>query len=138
MAGPRVFTVEEANSLLPQVEQILRRLDDLRDKLRNLKVRLNALELIWGEAVHEKGNADHREYLDVLRDMKEVSDRFNTEAAGIVELGAVVKSVEPALIDFYGVHAGHLVFLCWQRGEDGIAHWHHVDEGFDGRNPLEG
>lgn len=137
MPGPRVFTVEEANQLLPGVERIFQELDRLKDHLKNTKIRVNALELIWGESLRNADCADNREYLGLMDEMNRTSGLFNVEAAKITALGGVLKGVEPGLIDFYGLREGHLVFLCWQRGEESITHWHHVDTGFSGRQRLD-
>jgi hypothetical protein len=53
-------------------------------------------------------------------------------------LGCLVKDVEQGLVDFYSMLDGEAVFLCWQFGEPGVTHWHPVDEGFAGRQPIEG
>jgi len=29
------------------------------------------------------------------------------------------------------------VFLCWRLGEDRISHWHEIDTGFSGRQPID-
>jgi len=137
MVGPRVFTAAEASAHIPELESIFERLDRLKERLKNAKIRLNALELIWGEGVHESGNTDHHEYRDLMTDLKETTERFNQVIEGVTALGGVVKGVEPGLVDFYGVHDGHLVFLCWKRGEDQIQHWHHVDSGYAERVPLD-
>jgi hypothetical protein len=41
------------------------------------------------------------------------------------------------LIDFPALYQGREVLLCWKLGEDRIAFWHGVDEGFRGRKPID-
>jgi hypothetical protein len=137
MVGPRVFTAAEAAANIPALEKTFTQLDRLKERLKNAKIRVNALELIWGESLQEPTNADYHEYTDLMKDLKETTERFNAIVEGISELGGVVKGVEPGLVDFYGVHDGHLVFLCWKRGETEIRHWHHVDAGYADRQPFE-
>ena len=48
----------------------------------------------------------------------------------------LVKDLDTGLVDFPALHEGEEVLLCWQLGEDEVAHWHGVDEGFAGRKPL--
>jgi hypothetical protein len=32
---------------------------------------------------------------------------------------------------------GQEVFLCWELGEDEVGHWHELDSGYRGRQPLD-
>ena len=61
---------------------------------------------------------------------------LNDKLQSIVELGALPKGVEPALVDFPAVVEGREGYLCWRLGEKRITHWHGIDEGFSGRKPL--
>ena len=54
----------------------------------------------------------------------------------ITSHGAQVKDLDSGLIDFPAFHHGETVLLCWQLGEDEIAWWHRVDDGFAGRRRL--
>ena len=134
--GPRVFEVAEVDRLLPELESIFAELDRLREELRALKLRVNALELIWGEAVRDPKNPDHGELSQHLAEMRQAKERFEATGGRVAALGGQVKSVDPALVDFLGVRDGQLVNWCWTRAETRIAHWHHVDEGFANRRPL--
>ena len=40
------------------------------------------------------------------------------------------------LIDFPALRRGETVLLCWQLGEDEVAFWHGLEDGFAGRQPL--
>jgi hypothetical protein len=51
-------------------------------------------------------------------------------------LGAIVKDLDEGLVDFPALHAGDEVLLCWKVGEDSVAFWHGLEEGFAGRKPL--
>ena len=63
-------------------------------------------------------------------------DEVEKLTQGIAKLSGQVKSVDPPLVDFYGVRDGHLVLWCWTRGEERIEHWHHVDTGFASRQHV--
>ncbi len=136
MAGPRVFEIPEVERLIPAIEQVFSALDPLRNRMRSLKLRINALEMIWGEAVHQSENPDHPELQHHLREMAELQGEFERTTQRIGALGGEIKGIDPALVDFYGVRDGHLVFWCWTRGETRIDHWHHMDEGFARRQPV--
>lgn len=136
MVGPRIFEIEEVNRLIPDLEAVFGRLGELREKLRRLNLRINTLELIWGEAVHREDNPDHGEYQHHLADMKAVQEDFEGVTRRVTEMGGQVKALDPPLVDFFGVRDGRLVLWCWTRDEREVTHWHHVDEGFAGRRPV--
>jgi hypothetical protein len=52
------------------------------------------------------------------------------------EMGVELKDSRTGLVDFLSYRDGELVELCWQLGEDRVAHWHHIGEGFRGRKPV--
>jgi hypothetical protein len=134
--GPRVFTPREVDLLIPRLEALLGELDLLRGRIRDQKLRIDALEMIWGSAVQKEDNPDHREYQHHLTDMRSLQEEFEKRTHAISELGGQLKGFDPPLIDFLGVRDGHLVLLCWTKGEKKVAHWHEVDEGFAGRQPI--
>jgi len=136
MPGPRVFTVEEVDALIPKLEALFGRMDTIRKNLKVLSIRVNALELIWGAKVHEKENPDHGELQQHLAEMKAAEEQAEALTKRVARLGGQAKSVDPPLVDFYGVREGRLVFWCWTRGEQRVEHWHHVDQGFANRQPV--
>jgi hypothetical protein len=73
----------------------------------------------------------------------ELDEQFQRESQAVTQaaerlerLGVLVKDLDTGLVDFPALHEGEEVLLCWQLGEDEVAHWHGVDEGFAGRKPL--
>jgi hypothetical protein len=134
--GPKIYTVESVDALIPDLEKRFQRLDEIRERLRRAKVKSDALEMIWGDQVHKKDNPDHQEYEHHLEALKELEEEFQKVSASFGEYGATVKGLEPGLLDFYGVRDGILVFLCWKRGETKCEYWHHVDAGFAGRQKV--
>ena len=137
MVGPRVFEVEEVDRLIPRLEGIFGELDAVREGLRRSKLRINALELIWGAKIQEEDNPDHGELVAHLEDLKRGQKEVEALTQRIAEFGGQVKGLDPALVDFFGVQDSILVVWCWTRGEERIDHWHHVDEGFAGRRTIE-
>jgi len=111
MAQPRLFTLEEANALVPTLHRLvgrqMLRQAEIEDRLRQLKT-----DLMERIAAYEEG-------------WQEVSS-----------LGAVVKDTRTGLIDFYGHLEGRTVWLCWRYGEEKIDFFHELDSGFSGRKPL--
>lgn len=63
--------------------------------------------------------------------------RFHEVVRLLHTCGVLIKDPKIGLLDFPARRAGRTVFLCWKVGEDRIDHWHEVDAGFAGRQPLD-
>jgi hypothetical protein len=134
--GPRVYTPREASGLISQLDRIFGDLDTVRERLRSIKAKTDLLEMIWGDEVRTETNPDHREYAHYLEEVDQAKKDFEAAGRKVQELEGVVKSIEQGLVDFYGVIEGRLVFLCWKRGETAIEYYHHLEDGFQGRQPI--
>jgi hypothetical protein len=124
----KLFTIEEANALLPAVRQILLRIKRSRQRLATLspQAKLAAENAEQGGG----GMMDGILYANLLIG-------FTTEMAELESLGVQLKDFERGLIDFPSLREGRVVLLCWQLGEgDELEWWHDVDAGFAGRTPL--
>jgi len=127
---PRLFTVEEANGLLPAVRPLI---ENILENLRRLKSK--SATLIRNEQL----DPEAPDLMTRLRQDEEIA-RLVGEIKGWVEEihshGCVCKGVEQGLIDFPCLLGAEVVFLCWQYGEPGVNHWHRIEDGFAGRRTL--
>lgn len=137
--GPKVYTPREVNSLIPRLLEIFAGIDQVRQKIRQIKKRLDVLEMIWGDEINKEGNTDRREYLHFQDELENAGKEYEDLGKKIAEMEGILKSVDHGIVDFYGIMEGRLVFLCWKRGEDRLTQYHHLDEGFECRKsiPLE-
>lgn len=135
----RAFTLQEAQDLLPVLEDVFRRIDRRREGLDAVRDRLQILDVLWGEKVHDPGNPDHGEFLEaratVLRLLGEIEGIVGEEIVGR-GLRFPVGGLEHGIVDFPTTWEGRWVFLCWQRGEPRVSVWHEEDGGFAGRRPV--
>lgn len=122
----KTFTLEEANQLIPRLNQILDELIEARDQLAREGVQLHSL---LQRAGGNGGNQHSNAYYLLL-------ERFNARLSELEALGCELKDLDQGLVDFPTYRDGKLVYLCWQRGEDRIRYWHTLDAGFAGRQPL--
>src|SRR6476661_248694 len=75
--------------------------------------------------------------LRVLRlRMQGVIDRMQAGVVRIDEMGITLREIETGLIDFPALASGRQICLCWRLGEDDVAWWHELDDGFAGRRAL--
>ena len=129
----RYFTPSEANELLAEVRPLAESLVEHRQGMRlaaERRARLTAR--IAGNG----GDLDPQEPGELDEQFQRESHAVTQAAERLERLGVVVKDLDTGLVDFPALHEGEEVLLCWQLGEDEVAHWHGVDEGFAGRKPL--
>ena len=131
----RIFSVEEANQLIPYLEEALGRLASLGREVAALRREVNVLEAIETSGASEK-NPDVRALRDRERAYATLLGRFRGELQDVARRGCIIRDLELGLVDFYTMARSQVVCLCWRRGEARIEHWHPIDEGFSGRRPL--
>lgn len=129
---PRLFTVDEADRLVPRLTQILR-------EMQEKKPRLDALREELGEIAETASGNGHviEDDLRAKRDVaQELVARLNDLVGELHDMGVELKGVEQGLVDFPAEREGRTVYLCWQLGEERVAWWHELDTGFAGRQRL--
>jgi hypothetical protein len=129
-----LFTPEEADRLLPELKPELERLARMKREFDRLERRLEVLSMVTAGASQD--NSDRREQ-EGLADRRERLGR--ALAAGVTAIqrrGPVVKDLEAGLVDFYALLGDRLVFLCWRMDEPKVGHWHTLEGGFTGRQPI--
>jgi hypothetical protein len=131
----RFFTEEEANAALEVVRPLVERLVDARKRLVHVAGRLEEVE---GRVSGNGGGLDPER----VRELQDRAAEAANDIAGLVseleEAGVQVKDLDQGLVDFPALHPerDETVLLCWRLGEDAVAYWHGVEEGFAGRKPL--
>jgi hypothetical protein len=124
----KLFTVEEANSLLPDVKPIVHQIQ--RAHRRLLKFRSAAKHASAGAEFGGGGTPAGARYAELLIEL-------SVGAGQLEELGIQLKDYNHGLIDFPSMRDGRVVLLCWKADEgDNIEWWHDVETGFAGRQPL--
>ncbi len=131
----KTFTLDEAQSLLPVLESLLKRAIEGKRSAQKVESDLNGLaQRIYfsgGMRVNTAGIAKQRaEMEDHLKQVRE-------SIAEIDAIGVQVKDLETGLLDFPCRVDDQVVLLCWRMGEPAIEHWHTVEAGFQGRQPVD-
>jgi hypothetical protein len=131
----RTFTVAEANSLLPLLDPLLRTAIASHQEVQ--------------EAQQEFQEINHRVFLaggtllNIARmiDLKARWERHGGELRRVVmeieETGVLVKDLLQGLLDFPCNAGEETILLCWQLGEPSVAFWHTLEDGFQGRKPID-
>lgn len=124
----KLFTVEEANSLLPDVRPIVRSIQ--RAHRRVTTMRSAAKQAAEGAESGGGGMLAGARYAELLMEL-------SAAASQLEALGIQLKDYNHGLIDFPSMRDGRVVLLCWKADEgDNIEWWHDVEAGFAGRQPL--
>ena len=126
----RLFSVDEANDLLPVIVPILVALRDLKEQLDAAKLGLDRLTPAM------RGNGHGTEALGLERRIANVIAQLAVGVEQITAKGVEIKDLNQGLIDFPSSRDGRVVYLCWRLGEERIAYWHELDAGFAGREPI--
>src|SRR5262245_37600152 len=122
----KLFTLDEAQRLIPRLRKLLARMISARERLLEMRDEIDAAR---ENAVLNGGSVVGQRYLQHMI-------RFSEAIQEIEMLGVHVKDLSTGLVDFPYQLDGRVVYLCWKPDEDEIGWWHETDSGFAGRQPL--
>lgn len=131
----RTFTLDEAQSLLPILESLLRTAIDGKKLIETVDNEFQELAhrvflsggLLLNIAQVARRKAEREKTIQAVKDA----------VAEIDATGVQVKDLDIGLLDFPCEVEGRIILLCWKLGETGITHWHTPSEGFAGRKPID-
>jgi hypothetical protein len=131
----RTFNLDEAHSLLPVLESLLRTAISGKKLMEEVEAEMQALT----HSIFLNGGT----HVDVVAVARRKAERAKAEQrakdalAEIDSIGVQVKDIDTGLLDFPCEVDGRVVLLCWKMGEGSITHWHSTEEGFAGRKPID-
>ena len=129
----RQFTLDEANALVPWLEETFQRLANMRREQTDAQSRLDELLAHRGS----NGSSSSNEAMQQAQGNVDRLARLMEEGfQDILAEGIIVRDVATGLVDFPSQREGREVFLCWIRGEEPIDFWHETNRGFAHRQPL--
>lgn len=130
----RTFTLDEAQSLLPVLESLLRTAIQAKNLMDEVDEEMQEL--------HHRIFLNGGMALDIVPLARRKAERTKAEQrakdalAEIDSIGVQVKDLGIGLLDFPCEVDGQIILLCWKLGEKSITHWHGTQEGFSGRKPI--
>lgn len=128
----KLYTVDEANAMLPLLRVILRDITTLAAELRDQNERLINLQQPDGL------DQAHREEVQQLEEeFERGQEKMREYVLELESLDVELKDYFTGLIDFRHLREGREVYLCWRLGEPEVAHWHELNTGFAGRKKIE-
>jgi len=123
----RLFTLAEAQSLLPQLRSLLSEVGEEWNHIRELNPEV--------QKARDKASFDG--YTKAGVDYVESVSHLMFLIHQIKDMGVLLKDADKGLCDFPYMRQGRVVYLCWQLGEDRIEYWHDIETGFASREPLD-
>lgn len=127
---PRLFTVEEANDLLPTLRPLVKRIFDGLGLLRRQSAEVIRDRRLAPESPDLMARLQENEGIArLIQEIKGLADEIQS-------FGCLCKGIEEGLIDFPCMLGDEIVFLCWRFGEQSVEYWHRAEDGFAGRRPL--
>jgi hypothetical protein len=132
---PRFFTLLQVEGLLPQVERLLRTIIQLKEEYETADAELSRIN----QRIALTGGMNlPRDQIQQIRARKDTSaNGVKAAVEEIQEIGCQLKDIETGLVDFPTLYRGKEVYLCWKLGESGIGFWHHIEDGYRGRHPID-
>ena len=129
----KLFTMEQANAMLPLVRAIVQ---DLSDLSRDVVERRERIWMIRDERNRESTDPYSEELIQIEEDLDKDSRRLQEYVDELQQLGVEAKNGPEGLVDFPAMIDGRVVYLCWKLGEPEVLFWHELNAGFEGRQAL--
>ncbi|MDB4637484.1 DUF2203 domain-containing protein [Planctomycetaceae bacterium] len=133
-APRQLFTVQEASQRLPLVTSIVNDIVDLYEDVMDRRERLDRLKEGRGDKPADNVYSEELEQSEesLEKDLQKLEEyRLELEA-----IGAELKDPQQGLVDFRSQLEDREIYLCWKLGEEEIAHWHELEDGFESRQAL--
>ncbi len=119
------YSLDEARALLPQIRKWLEHITSLRLQLAHCEQRLSGRV----ESGNDLGGEMVNRWIKTISELKTVLQEFESREI-------LIKDLERGLVDFPALREGREIFLCWEKDDADIEHWHDLDGGYSGREPL--
>ena len=129
----KLFTVDQANAMLPLVRAIVADLAQLSRDVVDRRERL--AHLMAGREV-ESGDPYSEELAQIEEELVKDTHRLRGFVEELQQLGVEPKGATEGLVDFPIEMDDRIVYLCWKLDEPEVLYWHELDAGFAGRQPL--
>lgn len=127
----KLFTLAEANRTLPLVKRVVA---DIMAAYPDWKDLVAQYELVAAQARPDWGES--AEQIALKSRIDDVATRINGFLQELEQVGCEFKGFDEGLVDFHGKLEEREILWCWKVGEQRIGHWHDLDAGFAGRQPI--
>ncbi len=128
-ARQSIYSMEQANALIPQVRAIVLQLAVEQRRLDAAHAEMHRqLDAHGPPATATHGGPQEAEVTQIRDGMRGLVDH-------LAQMGIELRDMELGLVDFPGVRDGDPIWLCWRLADPSVAFWHGTDEGYANRRP---
>ncbi len=140
---PQIFTVDQANAMLPLVRVIVRDWSALAREVSERHERLSDLSRGDKSAAdeqlekHDYATDYYTAELQQMRaDLATDTERLTEYVVELRKLGVEPGDAPLGIVDFPSLNDDRPIRLCWKYDEPTVQFWHDPTAGFAGRKPL--
>jgi len=134
--NPRVFSLEEANSLIPKLDSMTTDLMQKKVLMQKKHDQLLVFDLIEGEKIKDEDAPQYHDYWIKRSDLENLVVSFEKDILELNSMGCYLRDISNGVVDFFSIWKSELVYLSWTRGEIKIVYYHDVDAHFTDRKSL--
>ena len=129
----RVFTPQEANAALAELRPLVEAMVEAKRRLDGAQERRDEVaQQIAGNG----GGIPPAELATLEREVNEAASALAGAMGEVQAMDVLIKDLDTGLVDFPAKRDGEDILLCWQLGEDEVAFWHGLEDGYGGRRPI--
>jgi hypothetical protein len=132
--APRYFTPDEANAALDELRPLAERMVARR---KQLVAAQESRATLGAQVGTNGGDLTPADFVEADAELERTATELAEAVEQIQALGVLIKDLDQGLLDFPARLGDEEVLLCWRLGEDRVAFYHGIEEGFAGRKPLE-
>jgi hypothetical protein len=129
----RTFTPEEANATLAELRPLVETMVGAKQELDEAQ---EARDEVAQRIAGNGGGIPPAELAALEQAVEAAATELALAIGNVQALGVLVKDLDSGLVDFPALRDGEDILLCWQLGEDEVAFWHGLEDGYAGRQPL--
>ena len=130
---PKLYTLEEANAMLPRLTALLQEMQARGVQL----AQIGSQQGVIRRKITGNGHHTEREDAELKKAEKPIEEAIRSALGLLAEWSIELKDLQRGLIDFPAMREGRVVYLCWELGEPEIAYWHETTTGYTGRQPVD-
>lgn len=128
----KYFTFDEANQILPVIQQELCALQNIKREYDQKFRELQVCKMEYRESGNLRDSIFKYEC-----ELEFIQMEAHMHYHSMQNRGVYLKDIEAGLVVFPALIDGEEVLLCWKQGEDRITYYHGVYEGFSSRKSLQ-